>query len=168
MLRVADGKDRAIILDHVGNYERHGMPDDDREWTLHARQKRKTVELSKYKRCPACQRADISRTDKACPFCGYVFSTNVGEGRIPKQVDGKLVEIKKKPVKEYTVYKIGDRVTIDARRRGEAEYIYLVAAKSIKQAIWMVYNKYPRRQSEGIAQVTDYTGRTIWPKEARQ
>lgn len=30
---------RAVIIDHVGNYARHGMPDDDREWTLEKRKK---------------------------------------------------------------------------------------------------------------------------------
>lgn len=32
-LRPYEGK-TAIILDHVGNHERHGLPDDDREWSL--------------------------------------------------------------------------------------------------------------------------------------
>ena len=31
---------KAIILDHVGNYSRHGMPDDDREWTLEGNPKK--------------------------------------------------------------------------------------------------------------------------------
>ena len=30
----------AIIIDHVGNYIRHGLPDQDREWTLKARKRR--------------------------------------------------------------------------------------------------------------------------------
>ena len=33
-LRTAPGKDRAIILDHVGNHLRHGLPDDPRDWSL--------------------------------------------------------------------------------------------------------------------------------------
>lgn len=32
---------RAVIIDHVGNYARHGLPDDDREWTLDKKPKRK-------------------------------------------------------------------------------------------------------------------------------
>lgn len=38
---------RAVIIDHVGNYARHGMPDDDREWTL---EKRKKLSVKKSKR----------------------------------------------------------------------------------------------------------------------
>ena len=34
-LRPQDGK-TAIILDHVNNFERHGLPDDEREWSLDA------------------------------------------------------------------------------------------------------------------------------------
>ena len=40
VLRPAPGKQRAVILDHVGNVYRHGFPDDDREWSLQGRQKR--------------------------------------------------------------------------------------------------------------------------------
>lgn len=34
VLRPAAGKDRAIIIDHAGNVARHGLPDDDRTWSL--------------------------------------------------------------------------------------------------------------------------------------
>lgn len=32
---------RAVIIDHVGNVFRHGMPDDEREWSLESKKKRK-------------------------------------------------------------------------------------------------------------------------------
>ncbi|ACB00854.1 MULTISPECIES: DEAD/DEAH box helicase [Cyanophyceae] len=34
VLRVAPGKSEAIIIDHAGNWEMHGLPCDDRQWTL--------------------------------------------------------------------------------------------------------------------------------------
>ncbi len=41
-LRAADGKDHAIILDHVQNHMRHGLPDDPRQWSLLGRGERKS------------------------------------------------------------------------------------------------------------------------------
>jgi superfamily II DNA or RNA helicase len=40
-LRVAEGKEHATIIDLAGNYERLGMPDDEREWTLDGIEKKK-------------------------------------------------------------------------------------------------------------------------------
>ena len=51
VLRKSPGKDKAIILDHVGNWSRFGLPDDDREWTLEGKPKG-VKDVSKYKRCP--------------------------------------------------------------------------------------------------------------------
>jgi superfamily II DNA or RNA helicase len=33
-LRVSEGKEQAIVIDLAGNWERHGLPDDDRIWSL--------------------------------------------------------------------------------------------------------------------------------------
>lgn len=76
-MRYREGK-RAIIIDHVGNYARFGMPDDDREWTLenkkHAR--RDKGEAIRVKMCPECFRSynpDSYPDKQHCPFCGYEY-----------------------------------------------------------------------------------------------
>jgi superfamily II DNA or RNA helicase len=33
-LRVSEGKEQAIVIDLAGNWERHGLPDDERTWSL--------------------------------------------------------------------------------------------------------------------------------------
>jgi superfamily II DNA or RNA helicase len=47
-LRPAEGKDCAIIIDHTRNWIEHGLPDDDRDWSLDGQVKRtgKAVERS--------------------------------------------------------------------------------------------------------------------------
>lgn len=76
-MRYKDGK-RAIIIDHVGNYARFGMPDDDREWSLEKRERKKQVkgEEIRTKMCPECFLAfEPPPVGKAvvCPHCGYEF-----------------------------------------------------------------------------------------------
>lgn len=164
VLRKHDGKEKAIILDHVGNYTRHGLPDDPREWTLEGRSKKDKGE-SKYKRCPQCIRP-VPISTRSCPSCGFMWTAEAVRRELPEETEGELVEVKRKQMKEYTVYKLGDRVTIDARIKREAEYIYKVDAKSPKQAIWLVYNKVAKNNYEGIKEVYDTFGRLLWPKGA--
>lgn len=78
-MRYRSGK-RAVIIDHVGNYARFGMPDDDREWTLEGRKRRKSADIEKdksveIKTCPNCYSVFSPEKiiDDKCPVCGYEF-----------------------------------------------------------------------------------------------
>ena len=79
-MRYRKGK-RAVIIDHVGNYARFGMPDDDREWSLDKKQKQKRDpgEDIKLRMCPECflafnpDEAPKAEGRVSCPHCGYVF-----------------------------------------------------------------------------------------------
>ena len=92
VLRSAPGKDRAIILDHVGNWSRHGLPDDEREWSLDG--VTKSTGESKYKRCPDCLHP-VAKSARVCPHCGHQW-TETAEAieRIPEETEGQLVSIK--------------------------------------------------------------------------
>lgn len=74
---------RAVIIDHVGNYTRFGMPDDDREWTLEPKRKKKKMvaDGETIRQCPKC--FYTFRTAPECPSCGYEF---------PREGRGELVE----------------------------------------------------------------------------
>ncbi len=85
-MRYKEGK-RAVIIDHVGNYARFGMPDDDREWTLEGKkhQKRDPADEVKVTQCPNCFLTYSPKigAPNVCPHCGYA---------IPKKERGELSE----------------------------------------------------------------------------
>lgn len=88
----------AIILDHVGNFTRHGLPDDEREWTLAAKAKKKKNEV-RVKQCPVCF-AVLEGAATECKFCGHVFEK---QERAEQKVvsDVILAEISRRPHNDY-------------------------------------------------------------------
>lgn len=95
VLRTMAGKMYGIIIDHVSNVARHGLPDAYRGWslevpdTLKARRSEKEPEIP-IKVCAGCMMA-YEAHELACPWCGHVPEP---EGRgSPKQVDGDLIEL---------------------------------------------------------------------------
>lgn len=66
------GKTRAILLDHVGNIFRHGMPDADRFWTLEGGCTKTEEFRSSIRQCPGCFKW-LGIADKRCA-CGYEFT----------------------------------------------------------------------------------------------
>ena len=97
-LRPSPGKTHATILDHVGNCERHGLPDEDREWTLEGKTKRAKPreDAIAVKICPGCFAAQPSG-GTSCIFCGYAFE--IKEREIIQE-DGDLVEVDKDAIKK--------------------------------------------------------------------
>lgn len=92
-LRKEEGKDRAVVLDHVGNTWRHGLPDDKREWTLEGRKRKKGAAEEAaiaLRHCGECFAIFPARL-LVCPLCGAEVET---QGRRPPMViDGKLIEM---------------------------------------------------------------------------
>lgn len=60
---------KTIIIDHVKNWSRHGLPDDEREWTLEDKKRNSTEQEVKTKMCSKCFCIYPSRK-KECPQCG--------------------------------------------------------------------------------------------------
>lgn len=89
-LRLADGKTGAVILDHVGNCRRHGLPTDAQNWTLEGRIKnpRSKKQEVTLRICPKCWAANKGGT-LVCTECGHQWEI---ESRQVDQVDGELVE----------------------------------------------------------------------------
>lgn len=91
-LRPAEGKPHAIIIDPVRNWERHGMPDWPRKWTLDGREKgsRGSSDTIPQRVCLECTQP-YERFHPVCPYCGAAHEP---AGRAtPEQVDGDLIEL---------------------------------------------------------------------------
>ncbi len=89
-MRYKEGK-TAIIIDHVGNVYRHGLPDDEREWTLEAKKKKAQSNI-KVKQCPVCF-AILNNFAKECHICGYTFPKEETETESPKEIETELKRI---------------------------------------------------------------------------
>lgn len=92
-LRLMEGKEHAIIIDHVGNVLRHGLPDTPRQWSLDGTDRKAKAtdpNVIPVKACPMCS-AVYERYNAACPYCGH---KPIPQGRVtPELVDGDLCEI---------------------------------------------------------------------------
>lgn len=89
-LRPAPGKDCAYILDHAENVTRHGLPQDDREWSLEGRRPRETVPGVRV--CGSCFAVSPSGT-QVCPECGTAFPVAPDRRREVDEVAGELIEL---------------------------------------------------------------------------
>lgn len=94
-LRPMEGKTHAIIIDHVDNVMRHGLPDRPRLWSLDRRDRRKRSTADDVIALRTCLNATCmavySRTVRVCPHCGF-YSPPQLRGT-PAQVDGDLFEL---------------------------------------------------------------------------
>lgn len=96
-MRYREGK-RAVIIDHVGNYARHGMPDDDRQWSLekkerHSFKRDEAEQAERVRQCPECFFTfSLSAVENkgVCPHCGYVFPKR---DRTPESAEAKLIKV---------------------------------------------------------------------------
>ena len=97
-LTLKEGKETAIIIDHVGNCirfsQKYGMPDSRITWSLDRREKRsrgkKDPDLIPTRSCPACTSL-YEAIYRACPYCGHVYVPAIRSA--PEFVDGDLYEL---------------------------------------------------------------------------
>lgn len=84
----------AVILDHAGCVLEHGLPQDDREFSLDAA-KRKQRAAPKLTTCLGCF-AILPASTRVCPECGAQLATASGDGNEDKTLEheGELVEVR--------------------------------------------------------------------------
>ncbi len=88
-LRQMEGKSHALILDHAGNCKKHGLPCEEREWSLkglgNGTPKNQEVSI---RVCPSCFAA-MPAYLKECKYCKETLPV---ESRKVDHVEGELVE----------------------------------------------------------------------------
>lgn len=147
-LRPAPNK-TAILLDHAGNVMRHGLPAEDRDWTLEGvkKKKRKTEDEDeediKVKCCPDC--FSIHEPQPVCPNCGHVYEI---KARKIEHIEGELKEIQQAQIEKMRrdrMLQQGKAQTVDelvqqGMSKGRAEKI--IEARLAKQALQEeIFNK---------------------------
>lgn len=113
-LRPSEGKQHCYIFDHANNVigNHHGLPDDDREWSLDGRKKRAKSDDSDaplHRMCPRCK--EVSRLSvRICP-CGYKL---VMERELEIDKDANLAEVDRDAVRRERLAMQGQAQTLEA------------------------------------------------------
>lgn len=94
-LRPMKGKSHAIIIDHVNNVLRHGLPDSPRVWSLDRRDRRSRNSNDDIIPLRTCINthclAVYPRIKRVCPHCGHYTPPALRSA--PEYVDGDLFEL---------------------------------------------------------------------------
>lgn len=114
-LRPREGK-TAVIIDHVGNIERHGLPTDSRGWSLVDEVKTKGREIDKsgnynIRICKDCYAAYESSL-KSCPVCGKDYEATRKE--LERKEEIRLIEITRKSQLAEKLYLLSDQAIENA------------------------------------------------------
>ena len=112
-LRIYPGKSVAYIIDHVGNVSRHGLPDEDREWSLEGVAKKSKRDAEDEgppppATCESCFRQIKHPLPPACPNCGCTIKPAKDRMKSLAHADGELRKLTAE-----------DRAAITAKRKAE-------------------------------------------------
>jgi superfamily II DNA or RNA helicase len=114
VLRAAPGKTHATILDHAGNSLLHGLPTEERHWTLDGTTKasgRAQDAAPSVRVCAKCFAAQRSGR-AACQNCGHAFAV---ESRTVAKQDGELAEITAEEIaRRRARAQVGQTATLEA------------------------------------------------------
>ena len=87
-LNPREGK-TAIIIDHVGNVERFGLPNQDREWSLQGVTKKKQTAKIGEPTVRVCEKcfATFWSSERTCPGCGFTNPPTAKEIEIMREAE---------------------------------------------------------------------------------
>ena len=143
-LRTAPGKQHAVILDHVGNAARHGLPDDPRDWSLlgreDAKRGKKNPDEVACRQCEKCYAVSPAAAAK-CRECGAPFPV---KSRTIEEVDGELSEIEVARARR-------EAARIQAAAKTFEDLIALGTARGYKNPAGWARHIHAARQAKGRA-----------------
>ena len=97
--------DSALIFDHSNNIMEHGLPCQEREWTLESRKKHsredseRTIQVRQCDRCYFCH-----KPAQVCPKCGFEYPV---QSREIDELEGELSEVDKAQAKKQARMEVG-------------------------------------------------------------
>ncbi len=110
-LRPAPGKQHLLVLDHAGCTMIHGLPEEDRAWSLQGRPK--GAKPPQTWQCSAC--FAIQKPARICIACGSAEEVDDKKkgngGREIIQADGELVEVDRTRMEHLRAAKLADILT---------------------------------------------------------
>lgn len=81
------------IIDCVGNYTRHGLPDEHREWTLEGEVKKHRTHDDEgnftVRQCPYCYKCFPAKP--VCPYCGEEYPLHARELQVIEEIQLKKI-----------------------------------------------------------------------------
>jgi DNA repair protein RadD len=147
-LRLYPGKASAVILDHVGNTARHGLPDDPRDWSLAGRTKRGREKADDGPpppiTCGGCFRQIRRPAPDRCPSCGTSLKAEKDRMQALELTEGELRRIT-----------ADDRAAMAAQRKQEqgraesmAELVKLGAERGYPNPQGWAWRVWSKRQAK--------------------
>lgn len=132
-LRHQDGK-VCTIIDCVGNYTRHGLPDEHREWTLegNVKEHKEHNEDGTFavRQCPFCYK--VFPAKPVCPYCGEEYPLHVRELKAIEEIElKKITEAEAKAEQERK-----EQLKIDIRNARNAADFFAIAKKNGYSTGW--------------------------------
>jgi DNA repair protein RadD len=140
VLRPSPGKQRAVILDHVGNCRRHGLAEEVRDWSLDGIRKRgkrgPQDDVADTRQCPEC--FAVHTPSPQCPQCLHIYEI---KDRIPDVVDGELEELKAREAIRGRKREQGTAQTLE-------DLIRVGKARGMKNPYGWAHNVFKARQNK--------------------
>lgn len=103
---------KAVIIDYVNNIQRHGLPTQEREWSLDTKVKEYCNENDdgtlKLRVCQEC--FSTFETAPVCPFCGAEYATTPIEIQNMKEIELRKIEEEKEKKRIEYLSNIAEKV----------------------------------------------------------